>query len=546
MSPTSRSGESKESTVTVVAEAARLSSDDHETLLRIARSRQAPHGMATRARLVADCADLGIAEAARRSSVSQATAAKWWRRYLKVGVDGLHDVPRTGRPRAPDEVVRRVLSCTLDEPPGGMERWSTRAVADVTGVSQATVSRIRRRYFPRLEPKAAFLQDLSTSILTYVDVHPSGCALGFHESSGASAHPTAAPAARLDVVETIVCAALLHSPVGDHGQTDDAADAAAVLRRAAERLPSTPAITLVVNAELDAAAQQWLSRHPGITAHAVTGDDWLGMLHPITDSVDPWQLAELREVQRLIRRARREAAGQFVWCRATDSASSATRTTSVAETEPPAGDLSHVVRGVCAAINEGELQAGDAISARRIARRSGVSPGRVADALAQLAEEALIDRQAGRYLLPIPTPRDVIETYTARGLLGSAIARRLASARIDLPPVVDEQYAGLIRCDELGRTLDAGQLDLDLQDELARAADMPRIGSMFIRLTLQLRLFVAILGLNYRYPTDEIAADDGLILAEIRRHDPGAAVDAWRSKIDNCARFMLAHLRGIE
>ena len=79
----------------------RLSSDDRETLLRTARSRQSSHGVATRARLVVDCADLGVAEAGRRSSVSRATATKWWRRYLDAGVDGLHDVPHTGRPQLP-------------------------------------------------------------------------------------------------------------------------------------------------------------------------------------------------------------------------------------------------------------------------------------------------------------------------------------------------------------------------------------------------------------------------------------------------------------
>jgi len=523
----------------------RLSSDDRETLLRTARSRQSSHGVATRARLVVDCADLGVAEAARRSSVSRATATKWWRRYLDAGVDGLHDVPHTGRPPAPDEIVRRVLTCTLDEPPAGTERWTTRTVADVASVSQATVSRIRRRYFRRLEPNAAVMGGLSTSIIIYVDVHPSGCALGFQASSGASAGGTSA--ARIDVIETIICVALLRSPVGGHGgRADDGSDAVAVLRRAAERLPLTPAVTLIIDAELDAPARQWLLRHPEIKAHAFTGDGWLGMLHRVVDVVDPQQLAELREVQRLIRLARRDAGEEFTWCRPTAPSSSAARTASDAETELPAGNLTQVVRGICSAIAEGELQAGDSISARRIARRSGVSPGRVADALAQLADEYLIDRRAGRYSLPVPTPRDVIETYTARGLLGTAIARRLASARIDLPAAVDEHFAGLIRCDQLGRIYEAGAIDLDLQDELAAAAAMPRIGSMFIRLTHQLRLFVTIFGLDYRYPTDEIVADDQRILVEIRRRDPDGAVSAWRCKIDNCARFMLTHLRPIE
>ncbi len=522
-----------------------LSSADREILLRTARSRQSSHGVAIRARLVADCADLGVAEAARRSSVSRVTVAKWWRRYLDAGVDGLRDVPHTGRPPAPDDVVRRVLTCALEEPPAGTERWTTRVVADAAGVSQATVSRIRRRYFRRLEPNAAFSGDLSTSILSYVDVQPSGCVLGFHPSIGASGGGTSA--ARTEVIETIICAALLRSPVGAYVETaDDRSDAIAVLRRAAERLPLTPAVTLTIDAELDAAARRWLSRHPEIKAHAVTGDGWFGMLHHVADEVDPRQLAELREVQRLIRLARKDAAQEFTWCRAAPTSSSTVLAISDADTEPLAGNLTHVVRGICTAIAEGELQAGDAISARCIARRSGVSPGRVTDVLAQLAEEALIDRHAGRYLLPVPSPRDVIETYTARGLLGTAIARRLASARIELPTVVDEQFAGLIRCDELGHIYEASTIDLDLQDELAAAANMPRIGSMFIRLTLQLRLFVAIFGLNYRYPTDEIVADDQKILVEIRRHDSDGAVCAWRSKIDNCARFMLTHIRPIE
>jgi DNA-binding GntR family transcriptional regulator/transposase len=522
----------------------RLSSDDRQKLLRTARSRQTSHGVAIRARLVVDCADLGVAEAARRSSVNRATAAKWWRRYLDAGVDGLRDVPHTGRPTAPEEVVRRVLTCALDEPPPDTERWTTRTVADVAGVSQATVSRIRRRYFRRLEPNPTSLKDLSTSVLCYVDVHPSGCALGFQTSSGTSAGGHSA--ARTDVIETIICAALLRSPCHGHGETvDDASDAVAVLHRAAERFALTPAVTLLINVELDAAARQWLSRHPEIKASAVAGDRWFGMLHCISDAVDPRQLVELREVQHRIRRARSDAAGAFTWCRATPTLSSAARAVSDAETEPPEGNLTRVVRGICAAIADGELQAGDSISARHIARRSGVSPGRVADALAHLAEEALIEKRAGHCRLPVPTPRDVIETYTARGLLGTAITRRLASNRTDLPPVVDEHFARLVRCDELGHIYEASTIDLDLQDELAAASNMPRIGSMFIRLTLQLRLFVTIFGLSYRYPTDEIVADDQRILIEIARHDPDGAVSAWRSKIDNCARFMLTHLRPI-
>ena len=68
------------------------------------------------------------------------------------------------------------------------------------------------------------------------------------------------------------------------------------------------------------------------------------------------------------------------------------------EAEPLAHDLAPVIHAVCAAIADGELHAGEAISVRRVARRSGVSPGRVADALARLGDRSA-HRQAGR---PLP------------------------------------------------------------------------------------------------------------------------------------------------
>lgn len=529
--------ESKRSIVDVVADAGpRLSPDERATLVRTARSRHTSHGVATRAQLVVDCADAGVAEAARRASVSRATAAKWWRRYLGDGIEGLCDVPPTGRPRTPDHVVRRILGTTLDEPPAGAERWTTRAAARATGASQATVSRTRRRYFPRSGPIEDFLTDRA-SILTYVGVHPFGCALGFQSATGT--RDTPASPARADAVETIVCAALLCRPIGGHAGAED--DAMAVLRRAAARLPSAPAVTLVLDVALDAPARTWLPHHPEITAHSVTGDGWLALLHRLADAIDPGQLAELKEIQRRIRLLRRDPAAGFDWSRS-EGIPSSSNAGSLPGPEPLSDDLAQVIRAICAAVADGELHAAEAISVRRVARRSGISPGRVREALDHLVVEAIIEKHAGRHLLLTPTARDVAETYTARGLLGTAIARRLASAGNPLPPIIDVYQARLLRCHELGLIADACSIDLDLQDELARAAAMPRIGAMFVRLTLQLRLFLAILGLSYRYPTDEIVADDRRILTTIRCRDPESAVEAWRSKIDNCARYMLTRV----
>jgi DNA-binding GntR family transcriptional regulator len=521
-----------------------LAADDRVELLRIVRSRQTPCGVAARAQIVLDCADCGFAEAARRSSVSQLTAAKWWKRYQQGGVTALDDVPRAGRPPADEETVRRILSCSLGDPPPGVDRWTTRAMAEATGASQATVSRVRRRFFPHSAPSELFpLTYRPMLILGYVGVHTAGCALGFHAASGAPTRGGSARPAHVDVVETIVCASLLRRPLPGAPTSGDASRALDVLRRAAERLSTTPAVDLVIDVELDEKARRWLADRPWITVHCVPGDNWFGMVHGIVDMLDPRQIGELREIQSLIRAARRRSAGEFVWSRGPAHPAAA------GTPDPPAavdllarGDLAQVVRGICAAIADGELRARDAISPRRIARRCGLAPGRVADTLAHMAEDALVERADGQYHLPDPTPRDVIDTYTARGLLGTAVVRDLASTRTDLLPIVDEHYRGLVRCDEHGLMSEAHRLDLDFQDELARSCRMPRIGAMFVRLSMQLRLFVAILGLRYRYPTDEILAEADRLLAEIRGNDPGAAVTAWHDKIDNCAHYMLGQL----
>jgi DNA-binding GntR family transcriptional regulator len=67
---------------------------------------------------------------------------------------------------------------------------------------------------------------------------------------------------------------------------------------------------------------------------------------------------------------------------------------------------------------------------------------------------------------------------------------------------------------------------------------------MFVRLTLQVRLLVTTMGLNYQYPKDDMVEDSRRLLAAIHAHDVNAAVAAWRSKIDNAAHYMLEQLTG--
>ena len=53
---------------------------------------------------------------------------------------------------------------------------------------------------------------------------------------------------------------------------------------------------------------------------------------------------------------------------------------------------------------------------------------------------------------------------------------------------------------------------------------------------------MTLMGLTYQYPIDEIVEDAKRILGAIRTCDVEGAVSAWRIKVDNAARYMMAQL----
>jgi DNA-binding GntR family transcriptional regulator/transposase-like protein len=516
-----------------------LPPEDREELLHVTRSRRVTHGQGVRARVVLDCAEVGVTEAARRASVSTTSASRWWRLYREGGVERLLAItPARGRPTVTVDALHEVLGCTLREPPVDQDRWTTRTIAAAAGVSQPTVSRIRRTHFPM--PDGPNTDE--TLMLTYLDIGAAGCALGVQRLPGDVA--TTTPSAVLtDTVETVLCAALLRRPVDGY---QDAAppDPVALLHRAARHLDAVTPTTLVIDVPLNPGARRWLSRHPTVTVVTRVGADWLAQLHRLAGRIAPAQLRELRELQTRIWAAAAADATELTWTRNSPRTVEPRPTATVPAAHTSVHDMAVTVAALCAAISEGELSIGDAIAPRVVSDRSGLSRQRVVEVLNYLVEEAILDRNARWPRLPAPTPQDVIETYTARGLLGTALVRRMAARRIAPPSGVIALLDRIMTCAEHGLETEAYAFDMDLQDQLALAAGMPRISWMFVQLTAQVRLFIAILGLDYRYPTAEIIVDDRRIIDEIRSGDPGRAVAAWRIKVDNCVRYMLQQLPG--
>jgi transposase len=125
-----------------------LTKTEQETLVHWTRQPKCPQALALRARLVLLCADgLSNTETAAALRVTVQTVGKWRHRFVEKRLDGLLDEPRPGTPRKLSEAdVDRVLGLTLESTPGKAERWSTRSLAEVSGLSRASVHRIWRAF----------------------------------------------------------------------------------------------------------------------------------------------------------------------------------------------------------------------------------------------------------------------------------------------------------------------------------------------------------------------------------------------------------------
>ena len=118
-------------------------------LERLARRRRSAAGLALRCRIVLECAQGRTNTAvAERVGVSVPTVRRWRGRYAERGIDGLLDEPRPGQPRKiSDEQVEEVIVKTLETaPPDGGTHWSTRKMAEATGLNQTAISRIWRAF----------------------------------------------------------------------------------------------------------------------------------------------------------------------------------------------------------------------------------------------------------------------------------------------------------------------------------------------------------------------------------------------------------------
>ncbi len=125
-----------------------LEQEEREQLEQWARRRKTSQALALRSRIILSCANGHLnKDVARQERVTPQTVGKWRRRFVARRLDGLLDEPRVGAGRKiSDADVERVLAMTLESTPKNATHWSTRSMAQVSGLTQTAVSRIWRAF----------------------------------------------------------------------------------------------------------------------------------------------------------------------------------------------------------------------------------------------------------------------------------------------------------------------------------------------------------------------------------------------------------------
>jgi len=122
-----------------------LTDKDREALSAWVRKASGEQRRVRRARIVLALAEgHAVRRVAREVGVDENTVRLWRDRFAEGGIKALEaDAPRPGRPRTiPAERVQAVLTLTRMTTPDGASQWSVRTMAEVAGVSPASVQRI--------------------------------------------------------------------------------------------------------------------------------------------------------------------------------------------------------------------------------------------------------------------------------------------------------------------------------------------------------------------------------------------------------------------
>lgn len=125
-----------------------LTEEEKAKLKLLAKRPKTDQRTALRARIVLACAEgLSNQAVAAKLQVTGQTVGTWRERFRTGGLNALGDLPRPGQPRQiTDTNVEAVVTRTLETRPTKATHWSTRTMAEASGLSQSAIVRIWRAF----------------------------------------------------------------------------------------------------------------------------------------------------------------------------------------------------------------------------------------------------------------------------------------------------------------------------------------------------------------------------------------------------------------
>ena len=470
-----------------------------------------------------------LAEAAARTGASPSTLRRWASR------SDLEDRPRSGRPpiqETADRVVEALVA-TAGARISGRD-YSTRALAEATGLSQSIVARsVRALTLPVTEVDGDRELILAASGFPLV-------LLGFRRvvADGDDNEGPAVPPRRIQRRVAGITAALRTAGVQRWAQRFDSE----------HRQVSTDELLALLDGDEDFLVFDPLGEVP----HALS--DSAGARVTVCADFDEFaellksRLGECQDIpgsllDLLAARVRHGLEG-VLWREsvpAEPQRSSMTSDSMEISSWLPKETRSiteHLAIALREEIIDSGYEPGDRINPRLLSRRMQVPRASVDAALRRMVDDKLLDGSRGGARIPLITTVDVLDLYAARMAIGEVVLRSLAlrPQRYLVPVQLALRQVEASAPTRSG--IDVEDADLHFQQELARASGLRESARAFEALTLRLRLFISILQLDYSPASDRIVSDDRSMFRALSRADAKTAIEVWRGKVDNAVRHM--------
>jgi DNA-binding GntR family transcriptional regulator len=423
----------------------------------------------------------------------------------------------------------RLLESSILRAPLYMQgaRWGSREVAEATGTSQSMVARIWRRSFLG-SPVAGLPSEIVITGSWASDGHAAVVARAADAAPSPAIHDSAVlRSPRRCALQTMLAAVKLGDSSPETTQ---------------ERID--PAVLESAGTE-SALVLSTLPRPADLPERYIyielSRQHWFGLLPWLIRSAHRTPAGSLLDMQRTAIEWAANPRGPYVWVARDTHSTTTTSRASPGNVHLAVAD--QVFEWVVQRIRDGALTAGDSVTESSTARALHTTRNQTRDALRLLVTTGLLDQRGTRgVVVPAPTRADVFDTYAARRALGAEVLRRaISNAGVDIARI-EAALRQVIDTAKTGDSYATGNADLHFQDVVAQCSGMRNVPQMMATLAKQLRVYIAVLGLGYVYPIDEMVADDTELARCIAMRDTAAALRAWDRKIDATLRFMTAHV----